>query len=326
MEIHWGIQARSPRQLQAKCLSHLGLFTHIGPHVRPCHRPIKWELPAENRIDSHHNLAPTSVTEITQYDSLSSTYDVFDRLPYRQMEWENVFRAVSPLLRPGMKVLELACGTGCYTSRLFDWGVTDITAVDISRPMLAEAAVRAHHHVEAGKLRLVAADGAEMQSFAPDHSSCYFDLAFGAWFLNYADDKAQLSAMFRNMAQNLRPGAPFIGIMPHPTDDIGARAEIYNKAPFNRMFPRNEYTETLESGDGYGLRVLLDNNGVDFMTWHMKREVYEEAARLGGFRGRLEWKREFLLDDVWKQRFDLTSDEWQIREANPHFGILIAWK
>ncbi|KAF5125115.1 hypothetical protein E5D57_009801 [Metarhizium anisopliae] len=263
---------------------------------------------------------------MTQYDSLSSTYDVFDTLPYRQMEWENVSRAVSPLLRPGMKVLELACGTGCYTSRLFDWGVTDMTAVDISRPMLDEAAVRAHHHIEAGNLRLVAADGSETQSFAPDHSSCYFDLAFGAWFLNYAENKAQLRAMFRNMAQNLRPGAPFIAIVPHPTDDVGARGETYNKPPFNRLYPRNKYTEPLESGDGYGLRVLLDNNGVDFMTWHMKREVYEEAARLGGFRGRLEWKREFLLDDVWKRRFDLTSDEWQIREANPHFGILIAWK
>ncbi|KAH0592015.1 hypothetical protein MHUMG1_10226 [Metarhizium humberi] len=201
-----------------------------------------------------------------------------------------------------------------------------MTAVDISRPMLAEAAVRAHHHVEAGNLRLVAADGAEMQSFAPNHSSGYFDLAFGAWFLNYAENKAQLRAMFRNVAQNLRPGAPFIAIVPHPTDDVGARAEIYTKPPFNRMFPRNKYTGPLESGDGYGLRVLVDNNGVDFMTWHMKREVYEEAARLGGFQGRLEWKREFLLDDVWKQRFDLTSDEWQIREANPHFGILIAWK
>ncbi|KID81542.1 ToxA protein [Metarhizium guizhouense ARSEF 977] len=163
-----------------------------------------------------------------------------------------------------------------------------MTAVDISRPMLAEAAIRTHNHVEARNLRLVAADGTEIQSFAPDHSACYFDLAFGAWFLNYAENKAQLRAMFRNMAQNLRPGAPFIAIVPHPTDDVGDRAEIYTKPPFNRMFPRNEYTEPLESGDGYGLRVLLDNNGVDFMTWHMKREVYEEAARLGGFQGRLE--------------------------------------
>ncbi|EFY87026.1 ToxA protein [Metarhizium acridum CQMa 102] len=263
---------------------------------------------------------------MTQYDSLSSTYNVFDTLPYRQMEWENVFRAVSPLLRPEMKVLELACGTGFYTSRFLDWGVTDMTAVDISRPMLAEAAIRAHKYVEAGNLRLIAADCTKIQSFAPDHSSCYFDLAFGAWFLNYADDKGQLRAMFRNIAQNLRPGAPFIGVVPHPTDDVASRAEVYNKPPFNRMFPRNEYTENLESGDGYGLRVFLNNNGVDFMTWHMKREVYENAARLAGFKGRLEWKREFLLNHDWKQRFDLTSDEWRIRGANPHFGILVAWK
>lgn len=262
---------------------------------------------------------------MTQYNTLSSSYDVLDTLPYRTMEAYNVSQVIDALLKPELRVLELACGTGFYTSKFLERGVAYMAAVDLSHAMLSQAAHRLHHHVSTSHLRLIQGDGSELQPLAPDASFGYFDMAFGAWFLNYAEDKARLVAMFRNVSRNIRPGAPFIGIVPHPTDELHRRAETLHAPPFDRMFPRNVYSGELDSGDGYGLHVFLNNNGVDFTTWHMKREVYEDAARLGGFRGPLEWKHEVLLDDAWKQNYDLTPDEWKIREANPHFGILIAW-
>jgi hypothetical protein len=62
------------------------------------------------------------------------------------------------------------------------------------------------------------------------------------------------------------------------------------------------------------------------MTWHMKKSVYEEAARLGGLRGKLEWRDETLGTENSEQQFGLTADEWSIRVQNPHLGILVAWK
>ncbi|KAM4067004.1 methyltransferase [Hirsutella rhossiliensis] len=263
---------------------------------------------------------------MAQYDSLASSYDILDRLPYRAMEVHNVRLAMEPLLRPNMAVLELACGTGFYSSRLLDWGVDSLTAMDISPAMLAAAAARVPAHVQAGRARFVEGDGTKPQSFAPDGSPGCFDLAVGAWFLNYAHCKSELVSMFQSISLNLTSDGLFVGVVPHPTNHLGPRAAAHGKEPLNKMWPRNEYTEELESGDGWWLRVFLNDEGVDFRTCHMKRQVYEEAARLGGMKGKLEWRHEMLLGDEWARGYNLTRHEWEVREANPHLGILVVWK
>lgn len=263
---------------------------------------------------------------MTQYDALDDTYDVLDRLPYREMEVENVLRVVQPLLRPNMHVLDFACGTGFYSRKLLECGAKTVTGMDISSPMLASACSRLETHLSSGNVRFVAGDGNEPQSFAPNGNLGYFDIAFGAWFLNYAESRAMLVAMFKNIALNIKPGGIFVGIVPHPTEDISTRAEAWTKSPLNRMFPRNEYTDELESKDGWGLRVYLDEEGVNFMTYHMLAQVYEAAAKEAGLHGQVEWRREVLLGEKWKAKYALSDAEWRIRENNPHLGILVVMK
>ena len=262
----------------------------------------------------------------TQYDSLDSTYDVFDRLPYREMEVANVHEAVRPLLGSDVKLLELACGSGFYTQKFLNWGVGEITGMDISEKMLARASSRTKSWSNSSKVRFVHADGSDIQSFAPNKTQGYFDLAFAAWLLNYAQNKEQLVAMFRNIAMNLRPGGVFAGIIPHPVDDFKSRADVYTRRPMNVIYPRNEYCEEIDGGVGRALHVFVNEEGVDFMTYHLKKSVIEECAREGGFTGRLEWRREFWLGEDWKKKYDFTDEEWKIRANNPHFGILMVWK
>ncbi|KOS46681.1 hypothetical protein ACN38_g2307 [Penicillium nordicum] len=147
-----------------------------------------------------------------------------------------------------MTVLDVACGTGYYCSRLLSWGASSVTGMDISSSMLSAASVRLSSSIDSGCARFVLADGKQPQSFAPDHQPNYFDVVFGAWFLNYAQNKTELIAMFANIAQNLKPGGVFLGVVPDPSDNINQRAKAYGKEPLNRLWPRNEYTRELKSG------------------------------------------------------------------------------
>lgn len=262
---------------------------------------------------------------MTQYDSIGSSYDVVESLPYRAIEKDNVYLAIKPFLESHMSVLEFGCGTGFYSSALLSWGIAHLTSMDISTAMLDGAMARLSSEVFSGKVQFERGDGTAPTSFAPDKSLDYFNMAFGAWFLNYASDKATLVSMFKNISQNLKPDGFFAGIVPHPTDDFAERIKLYQKSPLNKLLPRNQYTEELSSGDGWTSRVFLSEDGVDFMTWHLKKSIYEEAARLGGMNGKFEWRREILPEDA-KERFGLTSEEWKIRVENPHLGILLVWK
>lgn len=264
---------------------------------------------------------------VTQYDEIARSYDILDQLPYRVMETQNIKTAIMPFLKPGIKAVEFACGTGYYTAKLRDWGCSEITAMDISAPMLHLSKTRFPKDVEAGNIRLVEADGAVVQALSPDGSKGYFDVAFGCWFLNYASNKEQLVTMFQMAALNLNDGGVFVTVVPHPTDDLSPRAAAWNNPPMTAIRPLYRYPSELKSGEGWNLRIVL-SEGVEFSAYHLQKQIYEEAARLGGFKGKLEWKREVLLGAEWLKEYQptFTHDDWKIREANPMLGILVVHK
>jgi len=79
------------------------------------------------------------------YDKLAPVYDVMARALLAPFGGEERFRsqAIDTLdVRPGMRVLELGCGTGAMTARLLSRGA-EVTAVELSTPMLKRARRRA---------------------------------------------------------------------------------------------------------------------------------------------------------------------------------------
>jgi demethylmenaquinone methyltransferase/2-methoxy-6-polyprenyl-1,4-benzoquinol methylase len=79
------------------------------------------------------------------YDRLAPFYDPMARAILLPFGGERLFRrrALAPLaIGPGTRVLELGCGTGSMTAELLRAGA-EVTAVDLSAPMLARARRRA---------------------------------------------------------------------------------------------------------------------------------------------------------------------------------------
>lgn len=298
------------------------------PAERRCIRVPDFRSPDHEHHESRPSLhiqvlhslkKKTHTTKMTQYDNLGATYNVVEDMAFKTLEISLVEKMLKPHLSPSTSVIEFACGSGLYTRRLLSWGVTNLTSMDISPEMLklAEATVNHSPHV-----RFVVADGTKPTSLAPDSSEHYFDFGFGGWFLNYALSKAELTGMFKTIALNLKPGSYFAGVIPHPTEDLQTRAKVCNSLPMWDLPPRMEYMETIDDGNGWRVRISLDEK-VNFLAAHMKKSVYEAAARDAGFED-IQWLLEELpKDGEWWDKQNLTDDVRKVREENAHFGRLL---
>ena len=98
------------------------------------------------------------------FDRHAPTYDhVFRGAKVRSAVWQIADRAFSP----GMKILDIGCGTGDDALHFVDRGI-DVTAIDISPEMIAQL-----ERKSAGKVQCEVAD---MRSFDP--GGCRFDGVF----------------------------------------------------------------------------------------------------------------------------------------------------
>ena len=151
----------------------------------------------------------------TQYEAVAASYNQMRQHPASRLIDYNVKIAVGPSIK-GTKVLDLACGTGIYTKALSAWGASQVLGVDISEGMIDVA--------QSGSVP----DNVQFQvgdcSKPTIFGSGEYDLVVGAWLLNYASTREELTNMYRTIAMNLKEGGRFIGITPHPTDDPEAFA------------------------------------------------------------------------------------------------------
>lgn len=55
--------------------------------------------------------------------------------------------------------------------------------------------------------------------------------------------------------------------------------------------------------------------------------MFEEAARLGGMQGKLEW-RECVFLDEWRRELEVNEDEegWRALRNNPQLSVLVVEK
>jgi 2-polyprenyl-3-methyl-5-hydroxy-6-metoxy-1,4-benzoquinol methylase len=112
--------------------------------------------------------------------------------PAGRLRWARRVEMLTSHIRPGMKVLELGCGTGYFTKSLALTGA-DVTAIDIS-PDLLEAA---RAGCKAANIRFVI-ENAYAMSFGAD----IFDTVVGSSVLHHLDVAQALSELHRV----LKPG------------------------------------------------------------------------------------------------------------------------
>jgi SAM-dependent methyltransferase len=132
-----------------------------------------------------------------RYDGIADWYDTeFQPAPLESETWQTI----AELLGEGDGALvDIGCGTGSYAAALAGLGWT-VTGVDVSEDMLRRAREKGVEAVRADATALPFEDAS-------------FDAAVSIFTHTDVDD---FSAVVREVARVLRPGAPFVYIGVHP--------------------------------------------------------------------------------------------------------------
>jgi SAM-dependent methyltransferase len=228
----------------------------------------------------------------SQYDSIGARYNSIKQLPVAVVERENVKAAVLPYLKATThaRVLDLACGTGFYSQHLLSWGAAYVHGVDLSSQMVEVARqTLAEEQKQKGTLQFSVGDAGSLGKL-PDEEP--FHLVTGSWLLNYASNLDEMTLMFRTISDNLQPGGLFIGVTPHPVEDIDGYAKTANDCFDDHLKLWQVAVKFLDKLDvGWRTEVVArGEHPVSFTNYHLRKSIYEEAARKGGMMGKLTWE------------------------------------
>jgi SAM-dependent methyltransferase len=255
-----------------------------------------------------------------QYDTIQGPYDYIRGASIALIERENVREKVAPFIKKA-RILELACGSGFYTYSFLAWGASSVLGVDISSVMIDEA------RRQGKEVSFIQADC----SIPKAYDGGPFDLVFGAWLLNYAPDRAGLVNMFRNIAMNLKDGGRFVSVTvppsSYPIDSLNAEA---NARPMPAGSGYLIYNHIKDVEDGIYFRVHGETpvGELNFECYHLKKELYEEAAREAGLKGKLEWGVTKVPERYLKGEGPGGASlvELETYKTIPNYGVLVIIK
>lgn len=263
----------------------------------------------------------------TQYNKQQGPYDELRKSTISIVERVNIREIVQPIIKDAT-VLDLACGSGFYTRAFLEWGASKAVGVDISTAMLEEARALSRDNSEAPSF--LEADCSKPVAY----SGGPFDLVFGAWFLNYAGTKQELVEMYRNIALNLKPGGRFVAVTPPPTNDpagqIKAECDV-RPLPTASGGLYSTVTRHIQDGVDFHLHSDTPAGDLDFDTFHLRKEIWESAAKEAGFEGELKWSAthipEDFMDDPQKYGEESNggagAEELATYAKVPHYGLLV---
>ncbi|KAJ7268537.1 S-adenosyl-L-methionine-dependent methyltransferase [Mycena rebaudengoi] len=239
-----------------------------------------------------------------QYDSIGKNYNAVKDLPIQVLAKRACHRLLGDLT--GLKVLDLACGTGTDTMQLIASGASHVTGIDIS-PVMIEAARDGLPSDVQDMVSYHVSDCATPDMFhtsgLANHRGTY-DVVFGAYLLNYAPCAQALKAMFANIVLALRPGGRFVGL----TVNSPLIAQFGPDKPFedNGMGLMWEAIGVVENG--YKMLVTVDATPeVRFECFWLRPEIYAAVAEEAG-----------LVDMEWTP---VLSDESAIKEHGKDFWV-----
>lgn len=265
-----------------------------------------------------------------QYNKVQRPYDELRKTTIAIVERVNVREILLPFVKEAA-VLDLACGSGFYTRSFLDWGAKFVVGVDISAAMVQEA--RAMSMAKSSNISFVEADCSKPNSFPGEP----FDIAFGGWFLNYASTHAELVDFYRNIYVNLKPGGLYVGVTPPPNEDP---ATHYERECIVRPLPAGSgklwtvVTGTVEDGVIIHAHSDTPAGDLDFTTYHLRKSVWESAAKEAGFSSDIQWSKTHVPDDFMKDPLKYGEpvnggagpEELATYTHLPHYGLLVLRK
>jgi SAM-dependent methyltransferase len=177
---------------------------------------------------------------------------------------------IRQIARHGLPVLELACGTGRITIPLAEKGI-DITGLDITEPMLAQARVKA-----ATKQLDITWIKADCRKFTVHRTFKVILFPFNS--IGHLHDRESVEQCFARVREHLADDGRFIIDMYNP--DL----RILTRDP-TKYYPLGEYPDP----DGHGQIKVFENNTYDGkkqinqITWYYRngRQENERTVRWG---------------------------------------------
>ncbi len=206
----------------------------------------------------------------TDYDPIAKEYQRAKQHPWRTHIEAYTLDQLIPAL-DGETVIDIACGEGHYTRRLREKGAARVVGVDLSPRMIELAQVQEARRALGG-LEYRVGDGKDL----PFEGE--FDLAFAAYFLNYAHDRRELQEMCAAVARCLKPGGRFVTVNSSPLLDFDP-GRSYRQYGFEAKIHGG-----LREGAPIIWRIFLeDGTFFDIENYFLDKDIHEEAFHAAGF-------------------------------------------
>lgn len=184
----------------------------------------------------------------------------------------------------GLDAIDLACGEGRWTRELKRLGAATAAGVDISEEMIRLA--------EAEEQREPLGCSYSIADVATLETGRMYDIAVGAFLLNYASSSEQLLALCAAAARLLRPNGRFVGINTNMSLDVTA---YENWRELGRWM-----TTTRERSNGDPITIHLageDGKELSFDNYYLNPSIYEDAFDKAGFKT-FRWVQPAISNDA----------------------------
>ena len=154
----------------------------------------------------------TLVSE-AQYDTFAGSYDSAVDLPCCLLEGELVNRALGQCT--GLTILDLGGGSGIHARRAVEAGAAVVDVFDISSEMLRVGQEAERKAGRQDRIRWFHADATKPlaeqveQGILPSDG---YDIVMANWTIDNAESAPDLTAMWKNAVDYLKPGGRFLGM------------------------------------------------------------------------------------------------------------------
>ena len=202
-------------------------------------------------------------------EDISQGYEHSKRLPFRKyVEEYSLFQIAGDI--SGLRVLDLACGTGKYTRGLKKARAAKILGVDNSSDLIHRAKELEREN-PSGCMYMIH-DAATLPYLGP------FDLVVAMYLLNYAKSKKELLALCQSAYQQLESGGRFIGFNDNLSNQL-SQYDTYHQYGFIKQ-------STLERQEGDPIQYTfynLDGTVFRYNNYYLHPETYAAAFAETGF-------------------------------------------
>jgi len=246
----------------------------------------------------------------TNYDTIAKDFRKASRHPIKQyIESYSFLQQLGDV--QGKSVLDVACGEGYYTRLVKQQGAVRVVGLDISTAMIKQA--QATELATPLGIEYVVQDVTKLGIVGA------FDVVTAVYLFPYAATKEALTAMFKAIADNLKPGGRLVAITLNP--DLS----IENSSIYPQYGIQMHTTATLR--DGAPVIFTIDiphtaNDSFDLAVTYWQQQTMEHAARQAGFQ-KINWQTLQVSREGLKR---FPTNHWQAFLQRPYSIVVVCVK